>query len=358
MRPTIRTRYIRSARLLTPRRFGAFFLVLASAVLAGTLLGGQGASAPVGAAPGSWDGLSHVVLARDLIPDSAVAPAQGSPQHASVVAARQTGNPDGSALAPPARPAPRVGPSSDLSLGEFYVHVPPNVDGRLKVLVALHGIGGEARQFCEAILGRADRERWVVVAPTYAYGDWRDPAQVAREESSRLIPRLHEFLQELPAQTGLDLAPRAALYGFSRGAQLAQRFAMVYPEQTDAVAAFSAGSYTLPMGQAEVDGQSVPLPYPFGTADLRERFGRPLDGAALQRIPFLVGVGAEDRNPSDLPRQWDPYLGNTRLARAEAFTQRLVAMGVQAELAVFPSVGHMLNEAMQARALDFLARQP
>jgi predicted esterase len=356
MRPIVRTRYIRSARSLTPKRLGGSLLVLLAVVLGGTLLGGQGASAPAGAAPGSWDGLSQAVLSRDAVPASAVA-AQDVPRQAAMVAAGQVGAPDGAA-APPARSAPRVSPSSDLSLGEFYVHVPPNVDGRLKVLVALHGIGGEARQFCEAILDRADREQWVVVAPTYAYGDWRDPAQVAREESSRLIPRLHQFLQELPAHTGLDVEPRAALYGFSRGAQLAQRFAIVYPEQTHAVAAFSAGSYTLPTGQAEVDGQSVPLPYPFGTADLRERFGRPLDSAALQRIPFLVGVGAEDRNPSDLPRHWDPYLGSNRLARAEAFTQRLGEMGVRAELAVFPGVGHNLNEIMQARALDFLARSP
>src|SRR5207248_6299679 len=143
--------------------------------------------------------------------------------------------------------------------------------------------------FCEALLARAEFEDWVVVAPTYNYGDWRDPGQVAREESSRLIPRLHEFLQELPGRTGLDIEPRAALLGFSRGAQLAQRFAMIYPEQTLTVAAFSAGSYTLPTSRARVQGRDVALTYQLGTADVQERFGRRFDSAALQRIPFLVG---------------------------------------------------------------------
>src|SRR5207245_2237300 len=120
----------------------------------------------------------------------------------------------------------------------------------------------------------------------FAYGDWQDPAQITREESARFIPRLHEFLQDLPARTGLTIEPRAAFLGFSRGAQLAQRFAMVYPEQTQGVAAVSAGAYTLPGRTAVVNGRSVSIPYPFGTADLRDRFGRDLDVSALQRVPF------------------------------------------------------------------------
>jgi predicted esterase len=317
--------------------------VLACLALGGALLAGQGAPAPVGAAPGAWDGQALVALSRDRAPGLAVAASGGGQR-------QDTG------AAPASRSVPRVAPGSDHRIGEFYVHVPPRIEGRLNVLVALHGIGGEGQQFCEAILARAERDGWVVVAPTYAYGDWRDPGQVAREESARFIPRLHEFLRELPGQTGLDLNPRAALYGYSRGAQLAQRFAMVYPEQTLAVAAFSAGSYTLPTGQAEVEGRPVALAYPFGTADLSERFGRPFDTAALRTIPFLVGVGGDDRNPADLPRQWDAYLGDHRVARAESFTQRLSDLGVRAELAVFPGVGHVHTDAMRARALDFLAR--
>ncbi|HEY7063100.1 MAG TPA: hypothetical protein VII06_16595 [Chloroflexota bacterium] len=328
-------------------------LAVVALALGGLALVGPGRSAAV-AAPGSHDGLSRVVLERP--PELTADPAPGT---APGPDAPRTGVDGQAAGVAPPRPASvaLVAPRSDNDFGDFYVHVPPVISGKLKVLVALHGMGQEAHSFCEALLARAEFEDWLVVAPTYAYGDWRDPNQVAREESSRFVPQLHQFLLDLPAQTGLDIEPRVALMGFSRGAQLAQRFALIYPEQTLAVAIFSGGSYTLPVSQTQVQGRSVRLAYPFGTADLGERFGRGFDAAALQSIPFLVGVGADDRNPTDLPRQWDPYLGDNRVARAQAIVARLSDVGVSAELALFPGVGHGLTEPMRTRALDFFAAQ-
>jgi pimeloyl-ACP methyl ester carboxylesterase len=255
----------------------------------------------------------------------------------------------------PDGPGPALAVSRDLVMDEYYVHVPPAASGRLEVLVALHGMGEDGRAFCQSILTRTDRERWVVVAPTFPYGDWTNPSQVATEESAGFIPRLHAFLATLPARTGLDLEPRVLLYGVSRGAQLAHRYALVYPEETQGVAMLSAGTYTLPLPQIEVDGRRVPLPYPFGTADLRERFGRAPDLTALQQVPFLVGVGGEDRNPAEVPHQWDPYIGATRVERAATFARRLAEIGVPVEFVVFPGVGHAVTDEMRARALDFVA---
>jgi predicted esterase len=261
------------------------------------------------------------------------------------------------AAVPPPAPVltPLVEPGAELTIGDFFVHIPPAFSDHMRVLVALHGMGGRGSDFCQALLARADREGWVVVAPTFAYGDWRDPNQVSNEESSRFIPRLHDFLLELPERTGLPLEPRVTLYGFSRGAQLAQRFAMIYPEQTLGVAALSAGTYTLPLSRTEVNGQAVTLRYPFGTADVKERFGREFNADALRGIPFWVAVGADDRNSADVPRQWDPYLGNNRVARAEAFAQWLQDNGVRVQLSVFPGVGHAMSDEERMRALDFFA---
>jgi pimeloyl-ACP methyl ester carboxylesterase len=258
----------------------------------------------------------------------------------------------------PGLPADRVAPGRDSFSDEFFVHVPPQVGRPLRVLVTLHGMGGEGRAFCTAFLQRTDREGWVVVAPTFAYGDWHDPTQVTREESTRFLPRLHDFLETLPARSGLQLEPRVLLYGYSRGAQLADRFALVYPEQTRGVAALSAGTYTLPLGQFELDGQMTPLPYPFGITDLPQRFGREFDLDSLRQVPFWIGVGDLDRNPADLPRRWDPYLGETRVARAESFARRLNEAGVQGQLTVFPDLDHTATDVMSARALEFLSTLP
>ena len=252
---------------------------------------------------------------------------------------------------------PPAAPGSDLVIGDYFVHVPREVRGRLEVLVALHGMGGAGPSFVQALEERADRQRWLLVAPTYAYGDWRDPGIVAGE-GTRLIPQLHDFLAALPARTGLDLAPRAALYGFSRGAQMAHRFAIIYPEQTLGVAAIAAGTYTLPLAEMTVQGQRVPLRFPFGVADLSERFGRAFDGAAVQHIPFWVAVGADDRNMEEVPRQWDPYVGRTRVERAQQFVQCLTDAGISAQLTIFPGVGHELTDTIRTQALDFIAALP
>ena len=66
-------------------------------------------------------------------------------------------------------------------------------------------------------------------------------------------------------------------------------------------------------------------------------------------------MGAEDRNPADLPRQWDPYLGNTRVARAESMSAQFAALGVPVQLNVFPGVGHALTDEIGTRAMDFIA---
>ncbi len=257
--------------------------------------------------------------------------------------------------APTATPAPQVAPGSDLTLDEFFVHVPPSTDGQLQVLVALHGMEGNGPAFARPLIARAEREGWLLVAPTFEYGDWQDPAQLIREECSGFIPRLYAFLNELPGRTGLDLAPRVVIFGASRGAQLAHRFALVYPERTRALALMAGGVWTLPQREVVTDGQRSVLPYPFGAGDLRERFGRELNEGALRRVLFWVGVGANDNDPREVPRQWDPLLGNNRLARAQAFVRRLGELGARAQLTVFPGVGHTLTDEMRAQALDFLA---
>ncbi len=339
--------------VIRSRRLGSRQLAVGVALLFALLvsvvaLGSQSRSNSAVAAPVSRDGVSRTIPAREPPPRVAAPPSAPEPSAQAAPPA---------AVAPPAAPpaAPLVEPGAELTIGDFFVHIPPAFSERMRVIVALHGMGGRGSDFCQMLLARADREGWVVVAPTFAYGDWRDPNQVTTEESSRFIPRLHEFLQQLPEQTGLPLEPRAALFGFSRGAQLAQRFAMIYPEQTLGVAALSAGTYTLPASATQVNGQRVTLRYPFGVADLKERFGREFNLDALRGIPFWIAVGGDDRNPTDLPRQWDPYLGNTRVSRAEAFAQWLRDTGVQVQLVVLPGVDHAIADEERARALDFFA---
>jgi hypothetical protein len=89
-------------------------------------------------------------------------------------------------------------------------------------------------------------------------------------------------------------------------------------------------------------------------ADLEQLSGRPMDAGALNRIQFLVCVGAGDNRAADVPRQWDAFVGTTRVERAQRFTATLQAMGIPAQLAVVPGAGHEVAAGMMEHVTAFL----
>jgi len=230
-----------------------------------------------------------------------------------------------------------------------YVRLPQGAstsDKPLQVLVALHGMGGNGEQFAQDLVEQADHYHWLIVAPTVAYGDWMDPSVVAREDPI-LIQTLLEYVDQLPQTTGFAVRRQILLLGHSRGAQLAHRFAEFRPDRVLAVAALSAGTYTLPTSSNS---------FPFGIRDLAQYAGRAFDAARFDGVQFWVGVGGQDTNPADLPRQWDTYEGTTRLQRAQAFEAAMQRMGASSVLRVFGDAKHDVTGEMRTAACTFLGR--
>ena len=249
--------------------------------------------------------------------------------------------------------APSEAPAS-FDARSVYVHAPADAASRekpLQVVVALHGMGGEGQGFCQGFLSAAERNGWVVVAPTFKYRNWKDPATVA-EDDVALTRELVRFVDQLPTQLGARVEEKIVLLGFSRGAQLAHRFALAYPERTRAVAAMSAGTYTVPFKRMLGAEQQ----FPFGTFDLATRLDRKIDEGKIASVNFWVAVGADDNLVDDVPRQWDPLLGKTRLQRAQAFTTALASAGAPAELTVYKNVGHLMSADMVRGATGFVER--
>jgi predicted esterase len=237
-----------------------------------------------------------------------------------------------------------------------YALYPPDLaiapGATVPAVLALHGVGFDGPAMAALVRARASARGWAVLAPTVAYGDWRDP-ETAREEELRLPSRLAALPGAVAVETGVPLAAGVRVFGFSRGAQAATRLAMFYPDGVAAVAAFSAGTYTLPVaGVAGPDGQRLEAPLPFGVADLPQRTGRGLALDRLGRVPFLIGAGAADDRPDDVPRQWDAYVGRTRAERAGRYAATLAQLGVPVRVAILPGTGHELTEAMLDSAFD------
>jgi predicted esterase len=287
--------------------------------------------------------------AADAAPPAAVValspPPNGTNQPAAV--ARET------TAAPPAAPAAAVEPARDFTTEDYYVHVPAGVKDPAPVLVALHGMGGDGPGACDGVRAWADQEGWILVGPTFAYGDWTSPEEVARE-GPRFLPRLAQILDELPDRIGHPVQSQVVLYGFSRGAQLAERFTLLYPERVKAAVVMSAGTYTLPLAEARVNGEGQALGYPFGTADLQARFGRGIDLDAVRRVSFWVAVGSEDNDPAAVPAQWSPFLGATRVERARRFAETLRGLGVPVQETEFPGLGHDIGAAEHDQALAWV----
>jgi predicted esterase len=241
---------------------------------------------------------------------------------------------------------------------DYYLYIPTHAANRgpLQILITVHGMGGDGKTFCQNLINRAEQDNWVIVSPTFHYQDYKNVNSVLQDDMT-MLPHLLQIIDNLPQQTGLQFQDKVLVYGFSRGAQMAHRFAEFYPDRTLAVALFSAGSYTLPMSNMTVSGTSTTMNLPFGVANLQKYTSTPFNLDAFKKVPFFIGVGGADNNPADTPRDWDAYQGQTRIARAQAFGNALQGLGMDGSVTVYPNVGHDVTNDMRAQAMSFLERQ-
>jgi pimeloyl-ACP methyl ester carboxylesterase len=250
----------------------------------------------------------------------------------------------------PGHPSPSTTTSalSGTQIRSVFVRVPRNIPiggHPYQVLLALHGMGGNGETFSKDLTEPADRYGWLIVAPTIEYGDWTNPDVVAREDP-QVISALAEYLDQLPARIGLQVQRQVLVLGHSRGAQLAHRFAEFNPEKVLAVAALSAGTYTLP--------QTSGAAFPFALEDMPRYAGHAFNSRQFSAIQFWVGVGGLDTNAVDLPRQWDSIEGTNRLERAQAFEAAMQKLGASSILRVFGNTGHGITSEMRQAACAFL----
>jgi pimeloyl-ACP methyl ester carboxylesterase len=237
---------------------------------------------------------------------------------------------------------------------ELYIHLPPDAAKHqpLRTLIVLHGIGSRGDIFSQNLVEEADRNSWLLIAPTVPYRDYMDPTNLLKEDV-RFSALLTDMLDNLPKKLGMKLRRHALVYGFSRGAQLGHRFALFYPERVESIVAISAGTYTLPVERKSGDPTAL-MPMPYGVGDMVNYVGHPLDREELRKVSFFLQVGANDNDPDEVPRQFDPYSGKNRVARAYAFQYALLALNVQSRLTVYPDAGHQITTEMRKTALQFL----
>ena len=236
------------------------------------------------------------------------------------------------------------------------VYVPADMSATqpVQVLVALHGMHSNGGSFCQGLVAFSEQNRTILIAPTFDYNpDYTNP-QVIASEDIQLTAKISQMVKEFGSTSHIHLKSQMLLYGFSRGAQLAHHFAMLYPKQTLGVTIFSGGAYTLPF--INMSGpQNQTLAWPIGVGDLSEYTnGKPFDQASFTKIPFNIEVGGDDTKPSDVSRAWDAYLGTNRLERGQNYYHALQQLGMNVQFTVFPNTDHTVSPAMNQTALKFM----
>jgi len=255
-----------------------------------------------------------------------------------------------------------VSQSLTLEIGGFssFVYFPVGLDKTepAQILLVLHGMGGNGQAMGRILTDYADRYHMVLIAPSLQYNqNWKDISVIAKEDPA-ISAQLQNMIDQIPATLGLQIYPKVMLFGFSRGAQLAHRFAMFYPERVFAAAIISAGGYSLPVtNEPNVDQKSQPaskiMPFPFGVGDISHYTGHVFNREAFTKVQFVVEVGELDNKSADVPRDYDPYLGNNRLERARTFYKWLQQVGVHATFNTFPKAGHEITPEMGQMAFQF-----
>lgn len=232
--------------------------------------------------------------------------------------------------------------------------IEPAAVADLPPLVVLHGISRNADDLIDLFRPEAAHTGRRIVVPHFCAARWpvfQRPCRKARPDLAllALLARLGELD---PAFAG-----RVDLFGHSGGAQLAHRFAMLFPHKVARLNLAAAGWYCLP-------DTTMPYPYGLGADSTPEsltwtRRHGPMLRAYLRR-PVRVFVGTADTDRDDSLRQspaLDRGQGPTRLARAATYVARFHAAARAQDIVPdirlihLPGVTHDVTQAIRTAGL-------
>jgi len=217
-------------------------------------------------------------------------------------------------------------------------------------LLALHGISRRAdvvgRTFAKICAARGQ----TLIVPRFSRKHWPRFQRIGAARPDKALLALLHLLQEM----GVAQTRQVVLFGYSGGAQLAHRFAMLYPQRIAELHVAAAGWYCLP-------DPTVPFPMGLGTGERAPKCNVPAL-AQVQLRAFLdlklrIYVGAEDDQRDAALRKspaLDALQGPHRLARARCFSRsfdgaaRASGLSPDVRFRTLPGSAHSLSSCAAA----------
>ncbi len=110
---------------------------------------------------------------------------------------------------------------------------------------------------------------------------------------SKQIVNMVNYVKQLLNEKGINVATKSGLFGMSTSGVLAGRMLFAEPESFDVCLSICSNAVQ-PLPLAELNG--IKLPYPLGTANYKELFGKEFNEEAYHQAKQLFIVGEDEPN--------------------------------------------------------------
>ena len=207
---------------------------------------------------------------------------------------------------------------------DVYTYRPRKCDSRCPIVFVLHGTKRDASRYRDYWELLADRERVLIVAPTFSQNAWPRAAGYnlggvagqADREKWAFSAIEHLFDEVRDGHNGY------AIFGHSAGGQFVQRMAIFRPDNRATVmVAANPGWYTMPEWRKEKAGDAYPYSLvgsPAGESELRQ--------ALSKRFVLLLGERDDDPDEENLGQSAGAKKqGEGRVERGENFFKAATA---------------------------------
>lgn len=239
---------------------------------------------------------------------------------------------------------------------DVYTYRPKKCDTTCPIVFVLPGVRRNASDYRGFWEVKADRYRFMLVAPSFSQKAWPkaaaynlgDVAEQADREKWAYSAIEHLFDEVKDGQNGYTI------FGHSAGGQFVQRMALFRPDNRATVmVAANPGWYTMPEWRKEKAQDSFPYSL------VGARVGEPeLKAALAKRLIVMAGEKDDDPDDENLNNSAGAKKqGESRIERAENFMMAATTaardLGVKLawELVEVPDTGHD-GEAMSRAAAD------
>jgi poly(3-hydroxybutyrate) depolymerase len=225
----------------------------------------------------------------------------------------------------------------------YYLYIPrgftPENAANYRIASVVHGTTRTAEKLRDAFIDFADEANTLILAPLFPCGiiDREDihNFKFIKFHDIRFDFVLLDMIDDVRETFGIT-EEKFLLHGFSGGGQFAHRMFYLHPDRLAAVSVGAPGRATY-LDESE--------DWYAGIRDFEAQFGKPIDMAALKKVPVLLLAGLEDTENVDYTEDASftealKKYGDNRLERIRALLKNYLEHGLNVRLEEVPGLGH------------------